>query len=54
MAPGADKPATVAGTALAAAAGGAVYLAIAVALRIPELPSIVALVTDQIRRRRRP
>jgi putative peptidoglycan lipid II flippase len=54
MTPGADKLAIIIGTALAAGAGGAVYLAIALALRIPELPSIVALVTHQIRRRRRP
>jgi peptidoglycan biosynthesis protein MviN/MurJ (putative lipid II flippase) len=53
LAPGSPKPAILAGTALAALAGGAAYLGVAIALRIPELPSIVGLVTDQIRRRRR-
>jgi putative peptidoglycan lipid II flippase len=53
LAPGSPKPAILAGTALATLAGGAVYLGVAIALRIPELPSIVGLVTDQIRRRRR-
>ena len=54
LAPGSPKPAILAGTALATLAGGAVYLGVAIALRIPELPSIVGLVTDQIRRRRGP
>jgi putative peptidoglycan lipid II flippase len=52
LAPGAAKFAILVGLAVATAAGGAVYLGIALALRIPELPSIVGLVTDQIRRRR--
>ena len=50
--PGAAKGSIVVGLSLASLAGGAAYLAISVALRIPELPSIVGLVTDQIRRRR--
>lgn len=52
LAPGSPKPSILAGTTIATLAGGAAYLGVAVALRIPELPSIVALVTDQIRRRR--
>ena len=47
------KVAILVGTALATVAGGVVYVGIALVLRIPELPSIVGLVTDQIRRRRR-
>ncbi|MEW5989786.1 MAG: murein biosynthesis integral membrane protein MurJ [Chloroflexota bacterium] len=50
--PGASKTGILVGAAVATLAGGAVYLAVAVALRIPELPSIVGLVTDQVRRRR--
>ena len=50
--PGSAKPAILIGASLATLAGGAAYLAISVVLRIPELPSIVGLVTDQIRRRR--
>jgi hypothetical protein len=38
---------------LATVAGGLAYLAVAVALRIPELPSIVAIMTDLVRRRGR-
>ena len=53
LAPGAPKVGILAGAALATLAGGAVYLGIALALRIPELPSIVGLVTEQIRTRRR-
>ncbi len=53
VAPGSAKLAILAGTATATAAGGAAYLLVAVVLRIPELPSIVGLVTDQIRGRRR-
>ena len=52
LAPGTDKLSILAGSAIATLVGGAVYLAIALALRIPELPSIVGLVTDKIRRRR--
>lgn len=52
--PGSPKTSILAGTVIATLAGGAVYLGVAVALRIPELPSIVGLVTDQIRRRRGP
>jgi putative peptidoglycan lipid II flippase len=51
--PGAPKPGILVGAALATLAGAAVYLGIALALRIPELPSIVGLVTEQIRTRRR-
>lgn len=50
--PGAAKVSMLVGLAIASLAGGAAYLAISVALRIPELPTIVGLVTDQIRRRR--
>ncbi|MBA3875738.1 MAG: murein biosynthesis integral membrane protein MurJ [Anaerolinea sp.] len=53
LVPGSPKTAILAGTAAATLAGGAAYVGVAVALRIPELPSIVELVTDQIRRRRR-
>jgi putative peptidoglycan lipid II flippase len=52
LSPGSAKPSILAGTALATLAGGAVYVGVALVLRIPELPSIVGLVTDQIRRRR--
>ncbi len=52
LSPGSPKVAILAGTALATLAGGGAYLGVAIALRIPELPSIVGLVTDQIRRRR--
>jgi putative peptidoglycan lipid II flippase len=38
---------------LVSAAFGIVYLGLSVALRIPELPSIVAVMTDLVRRRRR-
>ena len=51
--PGSGKVAILVGTFLATAAGAAAYVGIALLLRIPELPSIVGLVTDQIRRRRR-
>ena len=53
LAPGSHKVAILGGTAAATAFAGAAFLAVAVVLRIPELPSIVGLVTDQIRRRRR-
>lgn len=52
IAPGSPKASILAGTAIATLAGGATYLGVGLALRIPELPSIVGLVTDQIRRRR--
>ncbi|TAK00359.1 MAG: murein biosynthesis integral membrane protein MurJ [Chloroflexota bacterium] len=52
LAPGADKLAILVGAAIATVAGGATYVGVAVALRIPELPSIVGLVTEQIRRGR--
>lgn len=50
--PGAAKVSLLVGASLASLAGGGTYLALSVALRIPELPSIVGLVTDQIWRRR--
>jgi putative peptidoglycan lipid II flippase len=53
LAPGSPKVSILVGAALATLAGAGTYLAVAAALRIPELPSIVGLVTDQIRRRRR-
>ncbi len=53
LAPGSDKLTLLVGTVAVTLAGLAVYAALAVALRIPELPSIVGIVTDQIRRRRR-
>lgn len=52
LAPGSPKVSLLIGSTLAALAGGIAYTAVAVALRIPELPSIVGLVTDLIRRRR--
>jgi putative peptidoglycan lipid II flippase len=39
---------------VAGTAGGLVYLGVSVALRIPELPTIVAVMTDLLRRPRRP
>ena len=51
LAPGSAKSGILAGAVIATVAGGAAYLAVALALRIPELPSIVGLVTDQLRRR---
>ena len=53
VAPGSGKVAILVGTFIATLAGTAAYIGIALVLRIPELPSIVGLVTDQIRRRRR-
>lgn len=53
LAPGSSKVAILIGSFLASLAGTATYVGIALVLRIPELPSIVGLVTDQIRRRRR-
>ncbi len=53
LAPGSPKVSILIGTAVATLAGGAAYVGVALVLRIPELPSIVGLVTDQIRRRRR-
>ena len=53
LAPGSGKVAILVGTFIATLAGTAAYIGIALVLRIPELPSIVGLVTDQIRRRRR-
>ena len=53
FAPGAGKLAILAGTTLASVAGGAAFLLASLALRIPELPSIVGLVTDLLRRRGR-
>ena len=41
------------GSALATLLGGLAYLAIALALRIPELPSMISIVTDVVRRRGR-
>lgn len=40
--------------ALASVAGIAAYVAVAIALRIPELPSIVGIMVDLVRRRGRP
>jgi putative peptidoglycan lipid II flippase len=53
LAPGSAKVGILVGTSLATFLAGAAYVAVAFALRIPELPSIVGLVTDQIGRRRR-
>jgi putative peptidoglycan lipid II flippase len=53
LAAGSGKVGILIGTSISTAVAGAAFLAVAVALRIPELPSIVGLVTDQIRRRRR-
>ena len=53
VAPGSGKVAILVGTFIATLSGTAAYIGIALVLRIPELPSIVGLVTDQIRRRRR-
>ena len=53
VAPGAPKPAILIGLSVASIAGGVTYLAVSVGLRIPELPTIVGLVADQYRRRRR-
>jgi putative peptidoglycan lipid II flippase len=53
LAPGSPKVSILIGIAVATLAGGAAYVGVALVLRIPELPSIVGLVTDQIRRRRR-
>ena len=47
------KIALVAQGVLVSAAFGATYLALSFALRIPELPSIVAIMTDLVRRRGR-
>ncbi|HEY3524490.1 MAG TPA: murein biosynthesis integral membrane protein MurJ [Candidatus Limnocylindrales bacterium] len=44
-------PLLVLQSAVAAAAGGLAFLAVAVALRIPELPTIVGLMVDLVRRR---
>jgi putative peptidoglycan lipid II flippase len=44
-------PLLVAQTAVAATAGGLAFLLVAVALRIPELPTIVGLMVDLVRRR---
>jgi len=53
LAPVADgKLAGLAVAALATLAAGAMYLAIALALRIPELPSMISIVIDLVRRRR--
>jgi putative peptidoglycan lipid II flippase len=41
-------------SALAATVGGLVYLGVSLALRIPELPTIVGLMVDLVRRRRSP
>ncbi|MEO7663696.1 MAG: murein biosynthesis integral membrane protein MurJ [Candidatus Limnocylindrales bacterium] len=52
VAPGAAKLTILAGATVASLAGIAVFVAVAFVLRIPELPSIVGLVSDQVRRRR--
>jgi len=44
------KPALLLETVAVAGAGGATYLAVAAALRIPELPTIVGVMTDLLRR----
>jgi putative peptidoglycan lipid II flippase len=51
LAPGSQKVAILAGASIATLVGAAIYVLVGVALRIPELPSIVGLVTDQVRRR---
>ncbi|MEO8462636.1 MAG: lipid II flippase MurJ, partial [Chloroflexota bacterium] len=53
VAPGSTKLAILVGLSVASFAGGAIYVAVAFILRIPELPTIVGLVADQYRRRRR-
>ena len=47
-----DKVSFLLGSALATATGGLAYLATSFALRIPELPSMISIVTDLLRRRR--
>jgi putative peptidoglycan lipid II flippase len=47
-----DKVSFLLGGGLAAALGGLAYLAVAFALRIPELPSMISIVIDLVRRRR--
>ena len=47
------RPVLLLQAGLAGAAGGAAYLALAAALRIRELPTIVAVMTDLLRRRAR-
>lgn len=47
-----DKVSFLLGGGLAAGLGGIAYLAVAFALRIPELPSMISIVTDLVRRRR--
>lgn len=47
-----DKVSFLLGGGLAAILGGLAYLAVAFALRIPELPSMISIVTDLVRRRR--
>ncbi len=53
VAPGAAKLAILVGLSVASFVGGAIYVVVAFILRIPELPTIVGLVADQYRRRRR-
>jgi len=48
-----DKVSFLLGSAVATLAGGLAYLAVAFALRIPELPSMISIVTDLVRRRSR-
>ncbi|MBI3745097.1 MAG: murein biosynthesis integral membrane protein MurJ [Chloroflexi bacterium] len=48
---GSGKIVILAGTSIATALGGVAFVLVALVLRIPELPSIVGLVTDQFRRR---
>jgi putative peptidoglycan lipid II flippase len=48
-----DKVSFLLGSAISAGAGGLAYLAVAFALRIPELPTMISIVTDVVRRRSR-
>jgi putative peptidoglycan lipid II flippase len=52
--PGGGKVALLLDAALATIAGGLAYAGVALVLRIPELPSIVAIMLDLVRRRGRP
>ena len=53
LVPGSHKLAILAGTTISTVAGMSMFVAVAVILRIPELASIVGLVSEQVRRRRR-
>jgi len=47
---GSEKVMIFAGTSVATVVGGAAFVLVALVLRIPELPSVVSLVTEQFRR----